>query len=130
MNTRRWTRRSASTTSPSAPAAGEKQITAQTVDFSSQSDGPMSDENLAEAPGKILHIPTVAGADVITYNLPGNPKLKLDSDAIANLFLGNITKWNDPKIAALDPDVTLPICGWSRCIVPTAAAPPIFSPIT
>src|SRR5664280_282956 len=63
---------------------GQKQITAQTVDFGA-SDGPMSDENLAQAPGKILHIPTVAGADVITYNLPGNPKLKLNSDAIVNL---------------------------------------------
>ena len=55
---------------------GQKQIIARTVDFGA-SDGPMSDENLAKAPGKILHIPTVAGADVITYNLPGNPKLKL-----------------------------------------------------
>ena len=86
---------------------GQKQITARTVDFGA-SDGPMSDENLTKAPGKLLHIPTVAGADVITYNLPNNPKLKLNSDAIVNLFLGNITKWNDPKIAALNPDVTLP----------------------
>jgi phosphate transport system substrate-binding protein len=86
---------------------GQKQITAQTVDFGA-SDGPMSDENLAKAPGKILHIPTVAGADVIAYNLPGNPKLKLNSDVIVNLFLGNITKWNDPKIAALNPGVNLP----------------------
>jgi len=86
---------------------GQKQITAQTVDFGA-SDGPMSDENLAKAPGKILHIPTVAGADVITYNLPGNPKLKLDGEAIANIYLGNITKWNDPKIAALNPGVELP----------------------
>src|SRR6266545_3551569 len=51
---------------------GQKQILAETVDFGA-SDGPMSDENLAKAPGKILHIPTVAGADVLTYNLPGNP---------------------------------------------------------
>jgi phosphate transport system substrate-binding protein len=86
---------------------GQKQITAQTVDFGA-SDGPMSDENLTKAPGKILHIPTVAGADVIAYNLPGNPKLKLNSDVIVNLFLGNITKWNDPKIAALNPGVDLP----------------------
>ena len=86
---------------------GQKQITAQTVDFGA-SDGPMSDENLAKAPGKILHLPTVAGADVIAYNLPGNPKLKLNSDAIVNLFLGNITKWNDPKIAALNPGMDLP----------------------
>ena len=86
---------------------GQKQILARTVDFGA-SDGPMSDENLAKAPGKILHIPTVAGADVITYNLPGNPKLKLDGNVIVNIFLGNITKWNDPKIAALNPGVDLP----------------------
>ena len=57
---------------------GQKQILAQTVDFGA-SDGPMSDANLAKAPGKLLHIPTVAGAVVITYNLPGNPTLKLDA---------------------------------------------------
>jgi len=86
---------------------GQKQITAQTVDFGA-SDGPMSDENLAKAPGKILHLPTVAGAVVITYNLPDNPKLKLDSDTLAGIYLGNVTKWNDPKIAALNPEVKLP----------------------
>jgi phosphate transport system substrate-binding protein len=86
---------------------GQKQITAQTVDFGA-SDGPMSDENLAKTPGKLLHIPTVAGADVITYNLPGDPKLKLDGDVIVNIFMGNITKWNDPKITALNPGVSLP----------------------
>jgi phosphate transport system substrate-binding protein len=86
---------------------GQKQITAQTVDFGA-SDGPMSDENLAKAPGKILHLPTVAGADVITYNLPGDPRLKLDGDTIAGIFLGRITKWNDTKIAALNPGVNLP----------------------
>src|SRR3989440_4256573 len=86
---------------------GQKQILAQTVDFGA-SDGPMSDDNLAKAPGKILHIPTVAGADVVAYNLPGNPALKLDADAIAGIFLGQIKKWNDAKIAALNPGVSLP----------------------
>jgi len=86
---------------------GQKQITAQTVDFGA-SDGPMSDENLSKAPGKILHIPTVAGADVVAYNLPGDPALKLDADAIAGIFLGQIKKWNDPKIAGQNPEVTLP----------------------
>ena len=85
---------------------GQKQITARTVDFGA-SDGPMSDENLAKAPGKILHIPTVAGAVVITYNLPDNPRLKLDGSTLAGIFLGNVTKWNDPKIAALNPDMKL-----------------------
>jgi len=86
---------------------GQKQILAQTVDFGA-SDGPMSDDNLAKAPGKLLHIPTVAGADVVAYNLPGNPALKLDADTIAGIFLGKINKWNDPKITALNPDVNLP----------------------
>ena len=86
---------------------GQKQILAQTVDFGA-SDGPMSDENLAKAPGKLLHIPTVAGADVIAYNLPGNPALKFDADTIAGIFLGQIKKWNDPKIAALNPGANLP----------------------
>src|SRR3989475_6410657 len=86
---------------------GQKQILAQTVDFGA-SDGPMSDDNLAKAPGKILHIPTVAGADVVAYNLPGNPALKLDGDTIAGIFLGQIKKWNDPKIASLNPGAKLP----------------------
>jgi phosphate transport system substrate-binding protein len=86
---------------------GQKQIMAQTVDFGA-SDGPMSDENLAKAPGKILHIPTVAGAVVISYNLPESPKLKLDGDTIAGIYLGQIKKWNDPKLTALNPGVKLP----------------------
>ena len=86
---------------------GQKQILAQTVDFGA-SDGPMSDDNLAKAPGKILHIPTVAGADVVAYNLPGNPALKFGADTIAGVFLGQIKKWNDPKITALNPGAKLP----------------------
>jgi len=86
---------------------GQKQIMAQTVDFGA-SDGPMSDDNLSKAPGKLLHIPTVAGADVVTYNLDGNPTLKLDAETIADIFLGKIKKWNDPKITALNSGVTLP----------------------
>src|SRR5437763_2116174 len=70
---------------------GQKQILAQTVDFGA-SDGPMSDESLAKAPAKILHIPTVAGAVVITYNLSGSPALKFDADTIAGIFLGQIKK--------------------------------------
>jgi phosphate transport system substrate-binding protein len=86
---------------------GQKQILAQTVDFGA-SDGPMSDDNLAKAPGKILHIPTVAGAVVVTYNLPGNPALKLDGDTIAGIYLGQIKKWNDPKLTALNAGLKLP----------------------
>ncbi len=86
---------------------GQKQILAETVDFGA-SDGPMSDDNLAKAPRKLLHIPTVAGADVVSYNLPGGPKLKFDGTTLANIFLGKITKWNDPAIAAQNSDVSLP----------------------
>jgi phosphate transport system substrate-binding protein len=86
---------------------GQKQILAQTVDFGA-SDGPMSDDNLAKAPGKLLHIPTVAGAVVLTYNLPGNPSLKLDGDTVTGIYLGQIKKWNDPKITALNPSAKLP----------------------
>jgi phosphate transport system substrate-binding protein len=86
---------------------GIKNLINQTVDFGA-SDKPMDDAALATAPGKILHIPIVAGGVAIIYNLPGDPKLKLDGDVLANIYLGNITKWNDPKIAALNPGVDLP----------------------
>lgn len=87
--------------------AGQQQLLKETVDFGA-SDAPMSDENMAKAPGKVLHLPVVAGGVAIAYNLAGNPKLKLDGDIIANIYMGNITKWNDPKIAALNPGVNLP----------------------
>src|SRR6266496_3830473 len=86
---------------------GQKQILAQTVDFGA-SDGPMSDENLSKAPGKILHLPTVADAVVITYNLPGNPTLKHDAETIADIFLGKIKKCNVTKTAASNPGAKLP----------------------
>lgn len=86
---------------------GQKQILERTVDFGA-SDGPMSDQNLAKASGKILHVPTVAGADVVTYNLAGNPTLKFDGSCLADIFLGKITKWNDPRIASQNPGVNLP----------------------
>ncbi|HXC35515.1 MAG TPA: phosphate ABC transporter substrate-binding protein PstS [Candidatus Acidoferrales bacterium] len=90
--------------------AGQKQLLNQTVDFGA-SDAPMSDESMAGAPSKILHLPVVAGGVAIIYNLPGNPKLKLDGDILAEIYLGKITKWNDPKIAALNSGVTLPDSG-------------------
>lgn len=87
---------------------GIKQIKEQTVDFGA-SDAPMSDEDLKSAPGEIVHIPTVLGAVVITYNLQGmNQPLRFSSDVIADIFLGKIKKWNDAKIAADNPGVTLP----------------------
>ena len=87
---------------------GIKQVTAQTVDFGA-SDKFLSDDELKAAPGKLLHIPTVMGAVVVTYNLPGVPKgLKLNSEDVANIFLGKITKWNDKRIADDNPGVSLP----------------------
>ena len=87
---------------------GIKQITAQTVDFGA-SDKFLTDAELKAAPGKIIHIPTVMGAVVVTYNLPGVAKgLKLSSEDVADIFLGKITKWNDPKIANDNPGVKLP----------------------
>lgn len=86
---------------------GIKQITAKSVDMGA-SDAPMSDEELSKAPG-IIHIPTVAGAVCIAYNVAGAPaSLKLTGPVIADIYLGNITKWNDPKIAALNPGAALP----------------------
>src|SRR5690349_13645493 len=86
---------------------GQKQILAQTVDFGA-SDATMTDENLSKAPGKLLHLPTVAGAVVVTYNVPELHGLKLDGATVADIFLGKITKWNDPRIAALNPGTKLP----------------------
>jgi len=87
---------------------GIKQITEQTVDFGA-SDGPMSDEQLSAAPGHLMHFPTVMGAVVLTYNAEGVPSgLKLTPEAIAGIFLGKITKWNDPALAAANPGVNLP----------------------
>lgn len=92
---------------PIGSGGGQKQISEGTVDFGA-SDGPMSDESLAKAPGKILHIPTVAGAVAITYNLPGVSDLKLDGPTIAQIYLGKITKWNDAAIAKQNSGVKLP----------------------
>ena len=86
---------------------GQKQILEGTVDFGA-SDGPMPDESLAKAPGKILHIPTVAGAVAVTYNLPGVTDLKLDGPTLADIYLGKITKWNDAAIAKLNSGAKLP----------------------
>lgn len=86
---------------------GIKNLLNQTVDFGA-TDAPMKDEAIASVPGKILHLPVVAGGVAVIYNLPGNPGLKLDGDTLANIFLGNVKKWNEPKIAALNPGVALP----------------------
>src|SRR5215213_7244630 len=87
---------------------GIKQLKEQTVDFGA-SDAPMKDEDLKSAPGEVLHIPTVLGAVVITYNLQGvSQALRFSPEVLADIFLGKIKKWNDPKISADNPGVTLP----------------------
>lgn len=88
---------------------GIKQLSEQTVDFGA-SDAPMSDAELANAKGgRILHIPTVLGAVVVTYNVPELKKaLRLDGPTLAGIFEGQITKWNDSRIGALNPGVKLP----------------------
>jgi phosphate transport system substrate-binding protein len=85
---------------------GIRQITERTVDFGA-SDGPMTDDQLKKAPGELFHIPTVLGAVVATYNLPGSPKLRFSGDVLADIFLGKITKWSDARIKALNPSVAL-----------------------
>jgi phosphate transport system substrate-binding protein len=87
---------------------GIKQIQEQTVDFGA-SDAPMKDEDLKKAPGELLHIPTVLGAVVLTYNLQGvSQTLKFSPDVIADIFLGKIKRWDDPRIKADNAGVNLP----------------------
>lgn len=87
---------------------GIKQVTSGTVDFGA-SDGPMSDEQLKASKVKIVHIPTVLGAVVPIYNLPGvNAELKFAPDVLADIYLGKITNWSDPRIAKDNPGVKLP----------------------
>ena len=88
--------------------AGIRQVSQGIVDFGA-SDGPMSDKQLAAAKGKIIHIPTVLGAVVPSYNLPGvTAELHFAPDVIADIYLGKITKWNDPRLAKDNPGVNLP----------------------
>jgi phosphate transport system substrate-binding protein len=87
---------------------GIRQVTAGTVDFGA-SDGPMSDEQLAASKVKILHLPTVLGAVVPAYNIPGfKGELKFTPEIIAGIYLGKISSWNDPAIAKVNPDAKLP----------------------
>jgi phosphate transport system substrate-binding protein len=86
---------------------GIRQLINKTVDFGG-SDAIMSDKDLAEASAPVLHIPTCAGAVVITYNLTGSPQLRFTPDVIADIFLGKISKWNDRRISENNPGVKLP----------------------
>ena len=88
---------------------GIRQYTEGTVDFGA-TDGPMNQDQMTAVQGQVLHIPTVLGAVVITYNLPaiGSAALKLDGPTIADIFFGKITKWNDSRIARLNSGIKLP----------------------
>jgi len=87
---------------------GIQQLTSGTVDFGA-SDGPMTDDQLSKVQGKVFHIPTVLGAVVPTYNVNGvSADLKFAPDVLADIFLGNIKKWNDPRIAKANPGVKFP----------------------
>jgi phosphate transport system substrate-binding protein len=88
---------------------GIRQFTEGTVDFGA-TDGPMKDDQIKGVNGNVLHVPTVLGAVVVTYNLPevaGTP-LRFDGATLADIFLGRITKWNDSRLAALNPGAKLP----------------------
>src|SRR6476660_4319570 len=88
---------------------GIRQLSEGTVDFGA-SDSPMSDDEMTKAKGgPVLHIPTVLGADVVTYNVPGlTAPLKVTPEVIAGIFSGSIKKWNDTRIASLNSGVSLP----------------------
>src|SRR5215510_12401272 len=88
--------------------AGIQQVKAGTVDFGA-SDAALSNDRLKEMPRKVLHFPTVAGAVAMAYNLPGlKGTLQLTPDAIAGIYMGKITTWNDKAIAAANPGMALP----------------------
>jgi phosphate transport system substrate-binding protein len=88
---------------------GIRQFTEGTVDFGA-TDAPMSEAQIAAVSGNVVHVPTVLGAVVVTYNLPsvGDTKLRFDGTTLVDIFMGRITKWNDRRIATLNPGVNLP----------------------
>ncbi|WP_456371335.1 phosphate ABC transporter substrate-binding protein PstS, partial [Thermodesulfatator atlanticus] len=86
---------------------GIRQLLARTVDFGA-TDAPMKDSDLAKAPAQILHMPTTLGAVAIAFNVPGVTELKLTPQVLVDIFLGKITKWNDPAIKAINPGVKFP----------------------
>jgi phosphate transport system substrate-binding protein len=87
---------------------GVQQFTAKTVDFGA-SDAFLTDEETAKVKGQVIHLPTVIGSEPIVYNIPGvQSGLKLTPGVLVGIYLGEITKWNDPAIANLNPDITLP----------------------
>lgn len=89
--------------------AGIRQFTEGTVDFGA-TDGPMNESQIQAVSANVVHLPTVLGAVVVTCNLPqlGDTKLQIDGSVLVDIFMGRITKWNDKRLAALNPGVNLP----------------------
>jgi phosphate transport system substrate-binding protein len=93
---------------PIGSGGGIRQLLERTVFFGA-SDQPMTDEMLAKAPGPVLHFPTVMGAVIPAYNVEGvSAPLKFTGAVLADIFLGKITRWNDPALAKINAGVTLP----------------------
>jgi phosphate transport system substrate-binding protein len=92
---------------PIGSGGGIRQLSNQTVFFGA-TDGPMTPEQMQQAPGRVLHLPTVLGAVVPVYNLQGAGELKFNGPLLADIYLGKITKWNDPAIAKLNSGAKLP----------------------
>ncbi len=94
---------------PIGSGGGIRQFAEGTVDFGA-TDGPMSDEQIAAVHGNVMHVPTVLGAVVVTYNLPAlsSTPLQFDAATLSDIFLGRITRWDDRRIVALNPAVRLP----------------------
>ena len=87
---------------------GQRQLRERTVNFGA-SDAPLTDEQMAQYPGPVIHVPTAIGAVVPTYHLPGvNQPLRFTGELLADIFLGKVTRWNDPALQRLNPDVRLP----------------------
>lgn len=86
---------------------GIRSLKDRIIDFGG-SDAYLSDKEISEMPAEVIHIPTCIGAVVMAYNLPNIPNLKLTGDLISDIYLGKITKWNDPQLTALNPDIKLP----------------------
>ena len=107
---------------------GIRQFGERTIDFGA-TDVPMTDGQLAKTDAPVLHIPTVMGAVVLTYNLPGvTETVRFSPEVIADIFLGKIKKWNDPAIQTINPGIALSDIAIASSAAPTEAVRLAFSP--
>lgn len=95
---------------PIGSGGGVQQLINKTVDFGG-TDAPLNEKEEKAAKDEVIHIPTCLGAVVLTYNLPGNPTIKLTPEIVVDIYLGKITKWNDPRITEINPDYKFPDLG-------------------